>query len=291
MGHVNLDRFLFADRLPDPERTTPLRGQAVHLGGTATNIARAAARVGLRTALVSAVGPDFPPAFAATLRGEGIDLSGVKHRSDRASSTCFIVEDGRGGQMTLIDQGPLADGLRAPFSASVARSASFVHLTTGPPAAVLALARAVRGRARLAVDPAQEIHYRWNAVDLRRLLAEAEVLFGNRTEIAAAADLLGLSGPRALLDRVPLIVGTLGPAGAVAYSRRGTERVPGRKARRVRQVTGAGDAFRGGFYGGWIRGAPVRRCLEGGVRSATRWIEGSGSLSDRHSDRPREGWP
>ncbi len=280
VGHVNLDRFLFAAELPKLDRTVPLRGQSVHLGGTATNIVRAAARVGLSTALVSAVGPDFPSEFRAILEQEGVDLSGLTVDPTTPCSTCFVVEDGRGGQMTLIDQGPLADGRRPTFEGAAVRAARFTHLTTGPPEPMLRLARDRPGGTRIAVDPAQEIHYRWDPRAFRELLDGAEILFGNRAELATAARLGGVSSPRGLLDRVPLLVGTLGPAGAIAYSRRGTERVPGRRIRRLRQVTGAGDAFRGGFYGGWVRGEPLRRCLTRGIGSAAHWISGGGSLGD-----------
>lgn len=280
VGHVNIDRFLFAHELPRRDRTVPLRRQAVRLGGTAGNIARAAAREGVRVALVGAVGADFPDAFRATLRTEGIDLTGLETVADVASPTCFVVEDGRGGQTTLIDQGPFADERRYRFDPSHLQRVPFAHLTTGPPDALLKLAEAVRGGPRLAADPAQEIHYRWDRPRLARLLESSELLFGNRAELARAAKLLGVANVRTLLERVPLVVGTLGPGGAFALSRRGPERVPGLRPRALRQVTGAGDAFRGGFWSGWIRGRPVRDCLLQGVRTATTWIEGTGSLAD-----------
>ncbi len=279
VGHVNLDRFLLARHLPRPDRTEPLTRQSLRLGGTATNIARAAARAGVRTALISAVGEDFPSEFREILERERVDLKGLR-RLDGHSSTCFIVENGRGGQMTLIDQGPFADERKYRFPRGTLRRARFAHLTTGPPAAILELAGTSDGTTRLGVDPAQEIHYRWEPRSFRKLLEPAEILFGNRAELHAACRLAGCGSPRGLLERVPLVVGTLGRAGAVAYSRAGVVRVPGRRARRIRQVTGAGDAFRGGFYAGWVRGRPLARCLASGVASATRWIEGAGSLGD-----------
>ena len=278
---MNLDHFLYTTTLPAPDRTVPMTGQTTRLGGTAGNIARAAAHEGLRVGLVSGVGPEFPEAFRSTFRREGIDLSGVRTAPRSRSSSCFIVEDGRGGQMTLIDQGVLGDGTGFRFPAAAARRASFVHLTTGPPEALLHLAEQLRGGPKLSADPAQEVHYRWDAGGLSKMLARSEILFGNRSEIDQTVRILGASGPRALLERVPLIVATLGPAGAVAYSRSGTVRVPGRRLRNLGQVTGAGDAFRGGFYGGWCRGWPLRRSLTEGVRSASRWIESAGALPPR----------
>lgn len=280
VGHANLDRFLTVSSLPGRDRTVPVTGDQTRLGGTAVNVARAAAASGVRTGLVTRVGGDFPEAFLHQLDGEGIDLAGVERVPPSVSSTCFIVEDGRGEQMTLIDQGPMADASAAPVPAGLLGEATWVHLTTADPAFVLKVRDAAhRAGCRVAVDPAQEIHYRWTATRLRRLLDGAEVLFGNRSEIARAVALTRSGGPAGLTDLVPLVVMTDGARGARAFTRTGVVRVGGLRLRRLRQVTGAGDAFRGGFYGGWFRGERLPACLRRGVVSATRWMARGGADS------------
>ncbi|EQD29138.1 Carbohydrate/purine kinase domain protein, partial [mine drainage metagenome] len=155
---------------------------------------------------------------------------------------------------------------------------AWLHLTTGPPAVHLRLLELARRHGlRVAVDPAQEIHYRWSASAFRTLVAGAEILFGNRSEIARALELLGLREPEELTAIVPLVVRTDGPRGAVAFARGSTVRVRARRAARVRSLVGAGDAFRGGFYAGWFEGAPLAGCLEAGTRAAARWIGGTPS--------------
>lgn len=276
-GHANLDRFLRVPHLPRPDRTVPVTSDTTCLGGTAVNLARSAAGRGVRTGLVTRVGPDFPEAFRRQLEAEGIDLRGVESVGEGTSSTCFIVEDGRGGQMTLIDQGPMADGSGAVIPEAVLASASWVHLATGAPAYLHRLRVAARrAGARVAVDPAQEIHYRWDGAGLRRLLDGAEILFGNRSEIERAADLLGASTPASLTETVPLVVMTEGARGARAFTRRGVVRARAVPVRRMRQVTGAGDAFRGGFYAAWIAGQPLGACLAWGARVAARWMADGG---------------
>jgi sugar/nucleoside kinase (ribokinase family) len=195
---------------------------------------------------------------------------------DRPTPTCYTVEDQRGGQRTMIDQGPMADDGGPYTQGPSPADCAWVHLTTGPPSAHLELAaRARAAGARVAIDPAQEIHYRWNAPKFRRLLATAEVLFGNRSEIARAEELAGVRSPAALLERVPLIVRTEGAQGATAFSRAGALHVAARAARRRRTIVGAGDAFRGGFYAGWFAGRPLEECLGAGARAATGWVEGA----------------
>lgn len=275
VGHTNLDHFLHVDQLPGRDRTVPIRARETHLGGTAANLALAAAAWGVRTGLVSRLGRDFPAAFRDRLALAGVDLRGVTVDPAIPSSACFIAEDGRGGQSTLIDQGPMRDGIGYDGPRAIFREAPWTHLATGSREYLLGVKSAVRAaRGRVAVDPAQEIHYRWDRAGLRELLDGAEILFGNDHEIDRAMQLLGLRHLEDLLDDVPLVVRTEGRNGATAVSRSGVTHVGAVRPKQLRQVTGAGDAFRGGFYAGWFEGVPLEECLTAGVRSAARWIAG-----------------
>ena len=273
-GHVNVDRFLTVDRFPAADRTVPLRGNRAVLGGTAANIALVASGYGVATGLVSHLGEEFPDAFRRRLERSGIDLRGVRTVKGGSTPTCFIIEDRRGNQRTLIDQGSMGDLYAAELPGKWMQEYSWLHLTTGDP--VFQLRLAARARAlglKVAADPAQEIHYRWNLRPFRALLARSELLFGNRCEIDRARRFVGARTPEGLLAHVPLVVRTEGRQGATAFSRAGTVHVPAVLSRRARTAVGAGDAFRGGFYSAWFGGQPLRGCLRAGTRASRRWIE------------------
>ncbi len=273
-GHVNVDRFLRVADFPGPDRTVPVIGQSAVLGGTATNLARVATRLGVSTGLVARVGSDFPESFRRTLARERIDVRGLETVTGQLTPTCYIVEDARSHQRTLIDQGPMGDARRGKLPGAWIREYPWLHIATGDPEFALALsARSAANGLRIAVDPAQEIFYRWDAPRFRQVLSFAEILFGNRAEIARAIRLAGGGGLPGLLERVPMIVRTEGVRGATAFTRAGTVHVPARRARTVRTLVGGGDAFRGGFYCAWFHGTPLRGCLEAGTRAAARWIE------------------
>jgi sugar/nucleoside kinase (ribokinase family) len=287
VGHTNLDHFFRVRRLPGVDRTVPLLSRETRLGGTAANIARVAARLGVRVALHSHVGRDFPSAFRQRLVADGVDVSGLVVVPTASSPACYITEDARGGQTTLIDQGPMAHLPREVPPESLLRRAPWVHLATGDPAYQLRVLRVARraGR-RVAADPAQEIHYRWNRGELRELLAGAEIFFANRSEARRAAQLLHVASIRRLTEQTPLVIVTHGRRGATAYGRSILERVGGATAARNRQVTGAGDAFRGGFYAAWMNGEPLRDCLRRASYAAARWVENGDTLRLGRGARP-----
>ncbi len=273
-GHVNVDRFLRVRLFPAPDRTVPIEGHGVYLGGTAATLALVASRYGVRTGLVARLGDGFPATFRLRLRRSAIDLRGVTTVAGISTPTCFIVEDEDGDQRTLIDQGPMGNARGAPLPGRWISEYSWVHLTTGDPAFQLRLAAAARRAGlKVAFDPAEEIHYRWDRRRFRETLSHAEILFGNRSEIAHAAQLVGGNDPKSLLERVPLVVRTEGDDGATAFSRAGAVHVPARRPRRIVSVVGAGNAFRGGFYAAWFEGEGLVGCLRAGARASARWLE------------------
>jgi sugar/nucleoside kinase (ribokinase family) len=276
-GHVNVDEFLRVADFPLADRTVPVVNRRSELGGPATNIALTAARYGVVCGLVARLGAGFPTAFRARLEDGRVDVRGLETLPHRYTPTCYIVEDRRGRQRTLIDQGAMSDGAPLRFRVGPWLSEySWLHLTTGPPAALLSLQRKARAAGlHVAADPGQETHYRWDPPHLRRMLQDSEILWGNRSEIDRAVSLLKLSGPPALLNHVPLVVRTEGAGGATAFSRAGSVHVHAARPRKVRSLVGAGDAFRGGFYAAWFAGQRLKECLTAGERAAGRWLEGA----------------
>ena len=275
-GHVIIDRFLTVRHFPAADRTVPVVRVRSALGGTATNIAVAASRLGVSTGLVTRLGDGFPDEYLTHLRSRGIDLRGVERVAGRTTSTCYIVEDETGAQRTLIDQGAMAETRHAVLPGRWLGEYSWLHLTTADPGFQLRLLAAARAHGlHVAADPAQEIHYRWDRRSFHQLLRGSEILFGNRSEIERAMKFVGVHAPDGLLEHVPLVVRTEGRSGATAFSRTGRVHVDAARHSRLRTMVGAGDAFRGGFYAGWFAGQPLEGCLRAGARSSARWIEGT----------------
>ncbi len=280
-GHVNLDYIVSLEKLPEPNTSIQILDRQRFLGGTGGNIARIAARLGVRTSLASFVGEDFPPEYREALASDGVDVADLRTVAGYGTPTAWIFGDRRGNQMAIVDQGPMKAAGRLEVLRHTVESSELVHIGTGRPeyyAKVIALAASL-GK-RIAFDPSQEIHYVYDGPTFRRLLPRAEIFFGNESEMRQALAFARRRRPADLLEFVRTVVLTRGAKGSTVLSGEGREEIPAVKPRRVVDVTGAGDAFRAGFYAGLSRGLDLRRCGLLGSSVASFVIERRGTQTN-----------
>ncbi|MFQ5918860.1 MAG: carbohydrate kinase family protein [Thermoplasmata archaeon] len=282
-GHVVLDHILQVPRLPTPDTSIRVTGRRQHFGGTGGNLARGAGRLEVRTALASLVGEDFPPAYRAALEEDGVDTTDLRALAGFNTPTAWIFSDPEDRQVAVIDQGPMDAATEFALPEHTVESSEWIHLGTGQPEylrQVRSLAR--EADKRIAFDPAQEIHYQYDAGSFRALFEGAELFFGNRGETKAALAYLGLERPEEMLESVGIVVETEGDAGSVIYTRDRRWRIPSIPPRTKADVTGAGDAYRAGFYAGLRRGLELRECGLLGASASSFSMEAKG---------PQEGLP
>src|SRR5205085_516228 len=135
-GHSNLDVQIQVRELPKAGQSEPVLERRTVWGGTACNIARHAAGLGLNVRLWSRVGDDFPATWRAALEGDGIDLSRFDVRKGGRTPTCTIVTDALERQCYLMDQGAMGSLREEPVDASALDGlapSGWVHVATGPP--------------------------------------------------------------------------------------------------------------------------------------------------------------
>ena len=66
-GHVNIDYIMNVTKLPEPNTCIQVDNVRKYYGGTGANIAMLASSLGVKTALASFVGSDFPEDFNTIL--------------------------------------------------------------------------------------------------------------------------------------------------------------------------------------------------------------------------------
>ncbi|WP_410591678.1 5-dehydro-2-deoxygluconokinase [Amycolatopsis sp. lyj-23] len=270
IGRVGVDLY--------PEQSgVPLAGVstfAKSLGGTATNVAVAAARLGRRTAVLTKVGPDgFGDYVRQALDGFGVSPEFVGTSPDLQTPVVFCELNPPADPPLLFYRSPIAPDLTltdedVPWD--VVESVPLLWVTgTGvsvePARATQRKILEARGRREHTV---LDLDYRpmfWPSAEQARaeiggLLGHVTAAVGNRTEVEVA---VGTADPDEAADRLlerglRLAVIKKGAEGVLVATPEGRSTVPPQRVEVVCGL-GAGDGFGGALIHGLLSGwEPVR---------------------------------
>jgi 2-dehydro-3-deoxygluconokinase len=280
---VTLGEVLLRLAIPSPSRFETVRQLDLQFGGAEANVAAACARLGLRTAWISAL-PANPwgDRIRRELTGHGVDCGHVC-MTDGARIGVYFLEYGVPPRpvRVLYDR---RDSAFARFTSAqvdweTVRRARLVHLTGITPA----LGELPRGLVERALDEAStvsfDVNYRatlWSPAQARAflepVLARVRYLFIGQAE---AHTLFGFAGgPEQTLDDLA----RLAPKATISLQRGeegSTVRDGGRLLRPTRRPTvqmvdpiGAGDAYAAGFLWATLRGRDLQEAVDAGTAVA-----------------------
>jgi ribokinase len=269
VGSANIDQVFRVQRIPAPGETVLSDGFTTGLGGKGQNQAVAASRAGAQTAFVGAVGEDgFGGAIRAGLEANGVDTAQLRTVS-APTGTALIAVDGGGENTIIVEAGANAalDGLTDADAAAIATADVLAMQLEIPLATVTAAAGIARSAGTTVMLNAAPIR------DLPAdLLALLDILVVNEHEAAALAG----SGEVAAL--APIVVVTLGAAGAVVHARGAEEvRVPAPVVSAV-DATGAGDTFCGALAAGLAEGQSLAAATRFAVVAASLSVQRQGAV-------------
>jgi 5-dehydro-2-deoxygluconokinase len=284
MGRVGVDLYPH-----EPGPLSRVRTFGRYLGGTATNVAVAAARLGRSAAVVTKVGADpFGDYVREALTGFGVDTRFVGTDPVLRTPLVFAALDPPEDPPVLFYRQPSAPDLQLRLDElplDLLKTAPLLWVTgtglSAEPSRVATLGALVtRDRSGITVV---DLDYRpmfWSSSDearaaLAEVLGQVTVVVGNRTEVEVA---VGRGGPDRLADRLldrgpELAVVKLGGDGVLAASRDERITVPPLAVEVVCGL-GAGDAFGGalchGLLAGWELGRTARFANAAGAIVAGR---------------------
>jgi 5-dehydro-2-deoxygluconokinase len=276
MGRSCID--LYAHQIGVP--ITEVTSFDAYVGGCPTNISVGTRRLGLRSALLTAVGDDQVGDFVlAFLNREGVETRFIPRKPGRRTSAVILtIMPPDRFPLTFYREGCADRELTREDvqAAPIPDSAMIVVTGTGlshEPGRAATLFAAERARAS-GVEVLVDLDYRadqWASRTefssmMAKLLSNASLAVGTEEEVIAAADRDDLS---VAIERVlgalhgPLVV-KRGGRGASIYDRGGVRRdIPPFRIT-VLNVLGAGDAFASGLIAGLRRGWPLDRAVRFG---------------------------
>jgi sugar/nucleoside kinase (ribokinase family) len=226
------------------------------LGGAATYFALAASYF-TKVRIVAIVGEDFSTADEDVLRGHGVDTSGIVHAKGRSFFWAGEYGENLNEAKTLDTQ----LNVFADFNPQIPPNymdSEFLFLANIDPVLQGNVRRQMNGRAKLVGGDTMNYWIRDHRANLEKTLKGVDVLLINDTEakmlaginsVPRAAQKVLEMGPKALVIKH-------GEYGATVFFKEGSYgggrhpfRAPALPLEEVRDPTGAGDSFAGGFMG------------------------------------------
>lgn len=253
-------------------------------GGCAANIAYTLALLGERPRILAAAGRDFGQ-YSAWLQEQGVDVGSILRVDDEVTATCFITTDKADNQITGFYVGAMPRAKEISLKANSGPHFRYAVVAPDDPDAMLRHCREAReAGVKLIYDPSFQV----TAMDGPRLWEGAQgayALILNDYEFAVFCEKTGKDA-NSILEHIELLVVTLGEKGSQVY-RKGQDvlDIPPAKVADVVDPTGAGDAFRGGFVAGLLRGLPLEACGRMGSVASAYAVERYGTQNHSYSQQ------
>ncbi len=248
------------------------------LGGSATYFSIAASRFS-PVKMVAVVGDDFPEAHIDFLKGRGVDVEGLEVREGKKTFRWRGRYVGDMGEAETLETQLNVFEEFSPDLPESYRETEFVFLANIHPALQSQVLDQMRGPRFVAAD-SMNLWIDTELDALKDLLpridalvingGEARLLSGEGNLARAASRILEM-GPKAVIVKRD-------EHGVTLFSSGGYFAVPAYPLKEVKDPTGAGDCFAGGFMGslareGVVSGSTIRRALVFGSVMASFAVE------------------
>jgi sugar/nucleoside kinase (ribokinase family) len=251
-GDVTIDIVARVESYPPPGGDVQPLETRINIGGTSLNTAVMLARLGVRTALIARVGPDFfGDHILRQMEQEGLSNRWMQRDPLVATGLVYIAVTPDGQRTMLGGAGANRNLTIGDAELEMTRAARWLHVTSYNVLAPDSLDATLRAF-RVASDSALTSSFDIGLAPIR--LAPSEL-----TRAAAKADILL---PSEDTDHVPavkqIVIRKRGAAGCDVSAQADSFRVPAFPIKVV-DSTGAGDAFDAGFIAGRLRGLNFRQ--------------------------------
>ena len=262
IGHTALDYIIKVEKFPVANTATTIENMKNFYGGAAANVAMVGATLGLKTALISAVGAKFINSdYHENMKKLDINTDSMIVVEDEDTPTAFVLTDKNQDQIFYFYWGAGKNFKKAKPPKDTIDNAEAVHLATGSPDFNCNCGIIARNYDKIvSFDPGQDLHM-YSSEKLEEVVKNCTILFGNHHEIeriqkSLATDINGLKdlGP-------DIVVKTCGKDGSVVYNKDGKIKVDS-IYRPAIDPTGAGDSYRAGFLYSYLNGDSLRTCAK-----------------------------
>ena len=251
-----------------------------NIGGTAGNLAYTLKLLGAEPYIVATVGSDFEE-YRQFLSKHRITVDGIRVIRNEPCGSYHVITDKDDNQIGAFYTG--ATKYNKGLSIEQSEKPTFVVIGPNDPEAMKKYVTECRKLGyRYLYDPAFQIG-NFTPEELRYAIEGAELLIGNDYEVALIEQKLGVTHEDLIMMGPKAIITTLGAKGSIIETRFDAIHVKAAKPKNVSDPTGAGDAYRGGFLAGYVRGLPLEVCAQMGSVAAVYTVEKYGTVTHHYT--------
>lgn len=243
-------------------------------GGTAGNIAFSMKLLGGAPLIISVLGSDGE-AYLKHFRKLGIETSSIAQDKSQLTASAYITTDINDNQVIAFFNGPL-DKAGDKHLREIKKPIKLALISPTHKDIMIQHMKECRELGiRVVFDPGQQITA-FEPLELQQMIEQSYAVIGNDYEMKLLRDKSGW-GTEKILESVELIITTLGEKGSMITTRNEIIEVPSCLPRLLNDPTGAGDAYRAGFFVGFEQGRDLLTCARMGSVAASYAIETYGA--------------
>ena len=240
VGHTAYDFIFIVGEHAKLDQSSYITKWKKCYGGGAANIAVGIKKLGGKSKLYSVAGRDFKR-YENYLKKIGVELS--LYRSNKPTARAYIFNAGEKQIMYFYW------GASEEMGKMKAIKSDFLHIAPCHPKLALEMAEKAKF---FAFEPGQDLK-KFDKESLAYVVEKADIIFCNETELKEMEKRVGIRNKE--------IIVTLGKKGSIICSRRlKIKAIPAK----VIDTTGAGDAYKVGFWVAFSKGYDIETCCKFG---------------------------
>ncbi|PIR74525.1 MAG: carbohydrate kinase family protein [Candidatus Magasanikbacteria bacterium CG10_big_fil_rev_8_21_14_0_10_47_10] len=254
-----------------------------NLGGCAGNIAYTIKLLGAEPLIVAPIGSDAQEYFLHWEK-QGIRTEYIEKIDSVLTASAYITTDKDDNQITAFYPGALMRDENVKIETVRENTALAIISPTNKHTMIAHAKECAEKNIPFCFDPGQQITA-LSAQELMLLIGQATYVIGNDYEIRLLEEKTGWSTEQ-MLEHVEFLILTLGENGSTIHTKEEVIQVAACPVLSVEDPTGAGDAYRAGFFTALSAGEPLRACGQAGSVAAAYAVEKYGTQN--HAYMPKE---
>lgn len=245
-----------------------------NFGGCAGNIAYTMNLLGGNPLVLAPIGSDSHD-YQTHFKKNNIEDKYIVVSKDKLSSSAYITTDKDDNQIIAYYSGA-SDEATDLHVTNINEEIEFAMITpTKKDAMIIHAKECYEKKIPFVFDPSHQLTA-FDARELCMLIGQAKFYIANDYEMKLTQEKTGWDMPE-MLKNIEVVITTLGEKGSIISTKDEIIEIPPCPAISVDDPTGAGDAYRAGFFTAYTKGNNLKTCGQAGAVAATYAVENYGT--------------